>query len=71
MTRAGRQTFNLGCLRARGGYNCLGGAIGRGCGRVVVNGGGVWGGLESSMGKPQGSFGVNRRDGWYGGPVVS
>ena len=39
MTRADRQTFNLGCLRARGGYNCLGGAIGRGRGRVMVNGG--------------------------------
>ena len=34
----------------------------------MVNDGGVWGGLEPSMGKPQGSFGVNRRDRWHGGP---
>ena len=68
MTRASRQTFNLGCLRARGGYNCLGGAIGWGRGWVMVNSSDVWGGLKSSMGKPQGSFGVNGRDGWHWGP---
>ena len=32
----------MGCLKARGGYNCLGGAIRRGHGRVMVNDGGVW-----------------------------
>ena len=35
MTRAGRHELNLGCLKARGEYNCLleggeGGAIGQG-----------------------------------------
>ena len=68
MTQAGRHELNLGCLRARGGYNCLGGAIGWGCGRVMVNSSGMWGGLESSMGKPQGRFGVNGSDRWHGGP---
>ena len=68
MTRASRHELNLGCLKARGGYNFLGGAIGRGHGRVVVHGGGVWGGLEFSMGKPHGRSSVNGRDGWYGGP---
>ena len=28
----------------------------------------MWGELESSMGKPQGRFGVNGRDRWHGGP---
>ena len=75
MTRAGRHELNLGCLKARGEYNCLWGlgggggrAIGRGHRRVVVNGGGMWGGLEFSIGKPQGISGINGRDGWYGGP---
>ena len=68
MTRAGRHELNLGCLKARGGYNFLGGAIEWGHGRVVVNGGGVWGGLKFSMSKPHGRSGVNGRDGWYGGP---
>ena len=66
MTWAGRHELNVGCLKARGGYNYLGRAIGWGHGWVVVNGGGVWGGLEFSMGKPQGRFSVNGRDGWHG-----
>ena len=72
MTRVGRHELNLGCLKAKSGYNCLGGG---GAGsyrtrhrRVVVNKGGVWGGLEFGMGKPQGRSSVNGRDGWYGGP---
>ena len=32
MTWAGRHELNMGCLKAKGGYNCLGGAIGRGYG---------------------------------------
>ena len=68
MTQVGRHELNLGCLKARGGYNCLGGAIGRGDRQVVVNGGGVWGGLKFIMGKPQGLSIVNGRDGWHGGP---
>ena len=32
MSWAGRHELNVGCLKARGGYNCLGGAIGRGHG---------------------------------------
>ena len=52
MTQVGRHELNLGCLKARGGYNWLGGAIGRGDRQVVVNGGGVWGGLKFIMGKP-------------------
>jgi len=66
MTWVGRHELNVGCLKARGGYNCLGGAIGLGHGWVVVNGGGVWGGLEFSMGKPQGRFSVNGRARWHG-----
>ena len=66
MTWVGRHELNVGCLKARGGYNCLGGAIGQGHGWVVVNGGSVRGGLEFSMGKPRGRSGVNGRDGWHG-----
>ena len=32
----------------------------------MVNGGGVWGGLEFSMGKSRGRSGVNGKDGWHG-----
>ena len=32
MTWVGRHELNVGCLKARGGYNCLGGAIGLGHG---------------------------------------
>ena len=71
MTRVGRHELNLGCLKARSGYNYLGGAIGWGDRQVVVNGGGMWGGLKFSLGKPQGRSGVNKRDGWHRGPVVS
>ena len=32
MTYAGRHELNIGCLKAKGGHNCLRGAIGRGYG---------------------------------------
>ena len=32
MTWAGRHELNIGCLKAKGGHNCLRGAIGRGYG---------------------------------------
>ena len=32
----------------------------------MVNGGGVWGGLKFSMGKPRGRSDVNGKDGWHG-----